>query len=59
VVDVVAISAFNVEAGGLGGECAGANDDSGYANEVGHVCRCEATNGGLRDGGVEEELMAG
>jgi hypothetical protein len=59
MVDIAAISALNVEAGGFGGECAGADDDTRYANEMGHICRCEAANGGLRDRGVEEELMAG
>ena len=49
VLYMAAISALYVEAGSLGGECAGADDDAGYANEVGYICRGETTNGGLRD----------
>ena len=49
VLYMAAISALYVEAGSLGGECAGADDDAGYANEVGHICCGKATNGGLGD----------
>ena len=46
---MTAVSALYVKACSLGGECAGADDDSGYADEVGDVCCGEATDGGLRD----------
>jgi hypothetical protein len=49
VLNMTAVSALNVKACSLGGECAGADDDAGYANEVGYICRGETTNGGLRD----------
>jgi hypothetical protein len=49
VLYMAAISALYVEAGSLGGECAGANDDAGYANEVGHSCCGETADGGLGD----------
>ena len=57
--NVGAISALDMEACGFLGEGAGADDDTRYANEVGNVCCSESADGGLRDGGVEEELMAG
>lgn len=41
------------------GECGCADDNAGYAHEMGDVGRCEATNGGLRDGRVDEELVGG
>jgi hypothetical protein len=56
---MAAISALYVEACSLGGECAGADDDARYADEVGHVCCGEATNGCLGDRGVQQELVAG
>jgi hypothetical protein len=52
VLYIAAISALNVKACGLWGECAGANDDAGYADEVGNVCCSQTTNGGLGDRGV-------
>lgn len=49
VFHMAAVPALYVEAGRLGGECAGADDDAGYADEVGYVGRGETTNGSLRD----------
>lgn len=46
---MAAVPALYVEAGSLGGECAGADDDAGNADEVGHVCCGETADGGLGD----------
>jgi hypothetical protein len=49
---VATIPALDVKARGFRGECAGANDDAGYADEVGNVCCGQTANGGLGDRGV-------
>lgn len=54
---MLAISALYRECRGFRGERGGANDDSGYADEVGYVGRVEIANGNLGDGGVNEKLV--
>ena len=53
------IAALDVQAGGFGAEGAGADDDAGDAHEVGDVCSSQAADGGVGDGGVDEELVFG
>jgi len=56
---VSTISALNVEAGGLGAEGAGTDDDTGDADEMGDIRCGQAADGSVRDGGVDEELVLG
>ena len=37
----------------------GTNDNTGYANEMRDIGGCEASDGGMRDRGVDEELVGG
>lgn len=56
---MLAIPTLHVDARGFGGKSAGSDDNSGDSHEMGDICRCEASNGGLRDRGVDEELVFG
>lgn len=56
---VLAVAALDVERGGFAAERAGADDDAGDADEVRDIGGCEAADGSLRDGGVDEELVFG
>lgn len=42
---------------GFGRECAGTDDDTGYAYEVGDIGSGQATDGSVGDGGVDKELV--
>ena len=48
-----------METGGFAAQSAGADDDAGNAHEVGDVGGGEAADGGVGDGGVDEELVLG
>lgn len=54
-----ALTALNVQGNGFGAECAGADNNARYANKMGDIGGREAADGGLRDGGMDEELMFG
>lgn len=53
MLNVGAVPALNVEACSLGRECAGSDDNAGNADEMRHIRCGQATDGCLRDGGVE------
>jgi hypothetical protein len=54
---VLAVSALHVDAGSLGAERAGADDDTRNSDEMGDIGRGKTTDRGLRDGGVDKELV--
>ena len=56
---MLAIPTLDVEGSGFRAESAGTDDDAGYADEVRDIGGCEASDGSLRNGGVNEELVFG
>ena len=54
---MLAVSASDGQHCGLGGKRGGADDDTGYANEVRDVVSCEVADGELRGGRMEQQLV--
>ena len=52
-----AVAALYVQSRGFRAERAGSDDDTWYTDKVGDIGGCEASDGGLGDGGVHEELV--
>jgi hypothetical protein len=54
---MLTVAAPDRKSRGLGGQRGGADDDTGYSNEMRHMSSCEVANGELRCGRVQEQLV--